>query len=474
MVPVKAQGPKALVEFSVPLTRQEAEAIYAQGREAVIFVLMQMAARLGETPQPSVDPSRPSGMVPVYQKPTVRGRRRKPGAKPGHPGSRRQAPPQITHRQEHPPLSSCPHCGSPVGKPAERRLRLIEDIPESQPEVTEHSIPRHWCARCKKFVEPPVPDAMPGASFGHRMVVLSAWLHYGLGVTMSQVVSVMAQHLHFRLSEGGLWDAWGRLGGVLMAWYEEIGRQVKASGVLHADETGWRVNGHTHWLWCFSTTSATYYMIDRSRGSPALSKFFTEAFDGVLVSDFWAAYGAVACGGRQACLVHLFRELDKVSETDDSLEWQMFSKTLRRLLRDAVRLWRRSDLTEQQRASRRARIDERLALLPKGRWGNANAERILKRLERYRDALFTFLDHPGVPPDNNHAERAIRPAVIMRKNSQSNRSEQGAGVQAVMMSIYRTLKQRGHDPLQTIVAALREYVATHTLPPLPAPIRSDG
>ena len=95
-------------------------------------------------------------------------------------------------------------------------------------------------------------------------------------------------------------------------------------------------------------------------------------------------------------------------------------------------------------------------------------------MERYRDALFTFLDHPEVPPDNNHAEREIRPAVIMRKNSLCNRSEDGASVQAIMMSIYRTLKLRGLDPLDTIVAALRQHVSTGVLPPLPTQNRSDG
>ena len=193
MVVVKGRERTGLVEFSVPLTRKQAEAIYAQGREAVIFVLMQLAARLagGQPPENSTGPCTPSGMVAVYEKPTVRGRRNKPGAKPGHPGARRQAPPQITRREEHPPLETCPQCGSPLGEAAQRRLRLIEDIPDSEPEVTEHSIPRHWCARCRRFVEPPVADAMPGATFGHRLVTLSAWLHYGLGVTISQVVSVL-------------------------------------------------------------------------------------------------------------------------------------------------------------------------------------------------------------------------------------------------------------------------------------------
>ena len=94
-------------------------------------------------------------------------------------------------------------------------------------------------------------------------------------------------------------------------------------------------------------------------------------------------------------------------------------------------------------------------------------ERLTGRLRRYRAALFTFLDHPDVPSDNNHAEREIRPAVIIRKNSLFNRSEAGANAQAILMSVYRTLKLRGLDPLETIVSALRGYVSTGTLPPLP-------
>ena len=72
-----------------------------------------------------------------------------------------------------------------------------------------------------------------------------------------------------------------------------------------------------------------------------------------------------------------------------------------------------------------------------------------------------------MPFDNNAAERAIRPAVIIRKNSYGNRSERGADTQAVLMSIYRTLKQRGHDPLKTIITALADYLTTGKLLPLP-------
>ena len=95
-------------------------------------------------------------------------------------------------------------------------------------------------------------------------------------------------------------------------------------------------------------------------------------------------------------------------------------------------------------------------------------------MSKYRDSLFTFLDRPEVPFENNFAERQIRPAVILRKNSQSNRSEKGAATQAVLMSVYRTLKLRGHNPMDTIATALRTYLTTGELPPLPTPVVANG
>ena len=107
-------------------------------------------------------------------------------------------------------------------------------------------------------------------------------------------------------------------------------------------------------------------------------------------------------------------------------------------------------------------------------WQDTNAKRLIKRLRRHQEDLFTFLDKDGVPFENNHAERSIRPAVIIRKNSYGNRSEQGADCQAVLMSIFRTLKQRGHDPIRTVIAAIREYLKSGTMPTLPHQPTSDS
>src|SRR5205814_10538298 len=117
-------------------------------------------------------------------------------------------------------------------------------------------------------------------------------------------------------------------------------------------------------------------------------------------------------------------------------------------------LSKHSERSAPDYASKRQRITDRLQALLERPWHDKHARRLVKRLRRHANELFTFLDHPEVPHDNNTGERAIRPAVIIRKNSYANGSKDGADLQAVLMSIYRTLKQRGHNPIQTIVAAL--------------------
>jgi len=413
-------------------------------------------------------------MVPVYEKAAVKGRRNKLGAKNGHKGSRRKTPEKFDARVEH-RLEACPCCGGELQRCRRERKRIIEDIPEQiTPVVTEHTIHRDYCPSCKKHVEPVVPDAMPNATLGHNLVALSSWFHYGLGVTIGQVRDILGSHLHTEITAGGLLAGWHRLAETLFPWYEQIGQEARSGAVLHADETGWRVDGQTHWLWCFCNHHCCYYLIDRSRGGPALQKFFTEAYQGTLVTDFWAAYDSVWTGDKQKCLPHLLRELFKVDEHNDTLEWKAFSKQLKRLIRDGLRLRKRPDFTTERYASRIKLINQRLWKLADSVCHDDDARRLANRIGKHRDCLFTFLDTPGVPPDNNRGERMIRPAVIIRKNSLCNRSEQGSATQAILMSIYRTLKLRGHDPTKTIATALQTLLQTGTLSPLPTDGVADG
>ena len=327
------------------LTPEQATLIFQQGQEAVVFALLTLAKQLGEkqtTPSATLDPSTPSGQIPPYAKPAANHRAKPKGARPGHPGHCRPTPTRIDRHETH-TLETCPKCHGPVRPCRSSRTRVIEDIPaDITPVVTEHTIPRYWCPECHTTVEPTVPDALPGSTVGLRVVVLSAWLHYLLGTTLAQIIDVFNFHLQFKLSSGGLIQMWRRLREILLAWYIEIQTQALASAVLHVDETGWRVNGKTHWLWCFASNDVTYYMIDRSRGSPALKRFFKQEFAGVLVTDFWGAYNAVVCAHKQKCLPHLLRDLKRTQRYHaPGGDWPAFSKQLKRLIRDSIRLSKR-------------------------------------------------------------------------------------------------------------------------------------
>ena len=240
--------------FRGTLSEADAQRLYVLGPEAVTLFALTMTRRMVEregsgSPTSARDPSTPSGQVPIYTKPTTNKRRKRPGAKPGHPGTRRPRPEKIDARQDH-RLPRCPQCDGKLQRSSRTRTRIIEDIPETiEPVVTEHTICRDYCPQCKKHVEPVVPDALPKCTIGHHLIALTAWFHYGLGITISSIISILTHHLQTKLTSGSLLAAWMRTAVILEPWYDQIGEQAKKAAVLHADETGWRIEGQTCWLW---------------------------------------------------------------------------------------------------------------------------------------------------------------------------------------------------------------------------------
>src|SRR5579863_8817429 len=141
----------ATLPTSVPLgpalSEEQAREIFRQGEEAVVFALLSLAQQLAKpptTPPSLVTPTTPSAMIPPYLKSKADGRRKRPGRKHGHPGSRRPTP-EPNRRVDH-RLESCPDCHGPLTRTNQARTRLTEDIPEAiTPVITEHTIHRNWC-----------------------------------------------------------------------------------------------------------------------------------------------------------------------------------------------------------------------------------------------------------------------------------------------------------------------------------------
>jgi transposase len=457
------------------LTAPEAIALYPSGEKPTVQKLLELDRKVEElqktlAQQPlKDDPSTPSGMKPPYEKPPGKSRKKKPGRKQGHPGAHRPAPERIDETQVH-TLSPCPQCAAPLGRPVATRERFTEDIPKVQPIITQHIIQVFYCPQCRKSVEAPVEDALPKSTIGVRLLVQTAYLHFYLGLPLRQIAAYLNACLSFPLSPGGLALSWHRLAEILSPWYEQLRRLAQTSSLLQIDATGWRVRGKAYWLWCFTrrTTNIAYYFISPSRASPVLKRVLGKFFAGILVCDFFGAYNQIGALLKQRCLLHLLRDLIRTSVFHRTPEWKGFAKTLRRLVKDAFRLaTRRSQLPAEVYPQRCQILHQRLATLINQPYQDSHCLRLVKRLKRHQNELFTFLDHPEVPPDNNHAERMIRPAVIARKNSYCNRSPKGAQTQAILMSIFRTLHLQKQDVITTLEWTLRTYCKTGSLPPLP-------
>lgn len=452
---------EALAILELPRAQAEA-ALLDLWEKAKQWERLQQAQDLSEKPQ--VTSTTPSGMTPVYLKPRARSRRKRPGRKIGHAGAWRRAPARIDAKRTH-RLSRCPECDGPVGPPIRTHRRLIEDIPEVKPKITEHTVHGHWCRRCKRIVTPKVSAAWPGAILGLRFVVYTAWLHYCIGMSVGNCVKNASVALGFPVSSGGLTLAWKNLARRLEVHYQAIGQKVRQSAVLHADETGWRVNGVTFWLWAFATTHDCYYVIDRHRGAAVVKAVLGTLFPGILITDFWGAYNAIEALAKQRCYFHLFTELIKVDKRNRCTEWRRFRKTLARLLKDAVRLGdRRHELASESYARRKAKLHQRLNEIIEASFDDADAMRLIKRLRRHRQEMLTFLNHDQVSPYNNHAEQQMRPAVLTRKISQQNRSEDGAKAHAILMTLFRSAELQQLHPVEHVLQLARTTLKAKPTP----------
>jgi len=446
------------------MTRDEALAILDLEREEAIAIILVLAEKAEKYDRLSsqLSPNTPSGMTPVYLKPSHRKRKKPPGRAKGHPGVARLQPTRIDHYQEH-TLEHCPKCQTPLGKSLDSYQRSIEDLPPVEPTVTEHTIHRYWCPQCKKRVSAIVTDALPNAMIGLRLVVFTAWLHYLVGVSVNNLIKMVSVFSSLKITAGCLSQAWKKLAFLLEPFYDEIGRRVSHSAVLWADETGWRLNGITHWLWCFVTTELCYYLIAASRASPVVRDVLGRFFKGILICDFWGAYNKISALAKQRCFYHLFTELVKVDRLNTSWGWRTFRKKLSRLLKDAVRLSERQSKMPLEAYKRlKKRLYHRLDHFLTTPYQDHDAKRLLKRLKRHRNELFTFLEYPGVSPYNNHAERQMRTPVLTRKVSQQNRSEEGAKTQSILLTLFRSTQLQGHNPVETVLSIAKMALAARS------------
>ena len=396
--------------------------------------------------------------TPPFVKPGKKGRKKKPGRKKGHEGCTRDKPPDadesIWLR-----LVTCPHCGSSLGDPADSREHTQEDIVPAKKKVTRFVRYRYWCPCCHKLVEaPPAEGEIPNARIGPVAIAWSVMLKQSLGLPFEKTARLLEDLCGLRVSPGALALAAQRVARRLSPEVSALREAIRGSPAVNVDETGWRVGGRNNWMWAFVTNRLCLYKIVPSRAGHIAIEELGEDFSGVVVADFFSAYNKLSCE-QQKCIVHLLRELRDTAKKNKTAEFAAFRKKLKRIIADALRLVASDNFDPEICEDRIWRLHDRSHSMGIAEYTNTDCCRIAKRLRKHEADLFTFLFHPGVvTPDNNRAERAIRPAVVLRKISGGSRTPIGAKSTADLLSLSQTCRLNNTGFVPYLLKALRHHL----------------
>ncbi len=380
---------------------------------------------------------------------------KRPGRKPGHEGSCRQAP-EVTETVTV-PLEECPHCGGTVDD-IQKVEQVIEEIPPVQLRVIGLTTFQGRCGCCGEVrsTHPLQVSTAVGAAGTHpgpNALSLIARLQHRWHLSKRKSCDLLKEIFGLSPTPGGLVGAIHRLAAKLAAEHKALPGEVRHCDVLHSDETGWYAGAPGHTLWVFTNPQITLYRIVAHRTREQLQQIIGKDFPGVLVSDCLSIYDE-ASPVQQKCCSHHLKAVSKARDSHPR-NGEGFLNEVRLMLKCAMIL-KSAKEEVHPRTCRKSRLGleqwaGRLLSQPRG---DPNEESVRMRLLKQQDHLFTFLWHDAVEAANNLAERQLRLAVIDRKLSCGNRTQKGAGTWEVMASIAVTCRQRGESLDDLIVNAL--------------------
>jgi hypothetical protein len=410
----------------------------------------------------------PVRVLPPFVKLNVPRRRGRRGRAIGHVAALRAMPKIDRHEQVPLPKdrfsqSICPECRCPLTR-LRRHKRIVEDLIPSAVEAICYHTASGYCPRCRRRVESRASQQPPAANVPHGQLGINALataaiLRVRHRLPFRQISQLLLEMPGLHVSPAAIVKQIKRLSRWLDGKYQQLIARMRNSPHVHVDETGWRIDGKNAWLWAFTDPTFTLYHVDGSRGSKVPTKLLGKKFNGTVICDFYKGYGK-APGVKQRCLVHLMHDVKHTAE-----QWRSFADTplarrLMRWCRDALLLKKQWDqLPDAQYDLEASRLQHRLDRLIKMKHENGHAQRLHKRLRCHRGELTRFLWERDLAGTNNAAERAIRPAVILRKITGGNRSLDGARAWAKLASLVRTADQQGLGVYEATKKLVTDYWA---------------
>jgi len=381
--------------------------------------------------------STPSSKIPVKPSPPIEQAPRFGGAKPGHIGHGRQAisPEQADRVERVSAPERCPECGRWLETKG-TKSRTVIDVQPLRRQTVCYQLDQKYCSHCRKLVRASAPGVLPRALLSNRLLAHVAVQHYVYGVTLGQLENQLD------VGCGTLLGALHQLARLLEPACEQLVQDYRRALVKHADETGWRTDGHNGYAWLFCTESISVFRFRQTRsGQVALQVFGAKRLRGVLVVDRYHGYNRAPCA-LQYCYAHLLRDVqDLEKEFLEHTEVQQFVSAFAPLLARAMQL-RGLKLSGEQFRLQAGQTQQEILALIQAPAQHPGIQKIQNIFREQTKRLFHWAKSPKVPADNNRAERALRPLVIARKISFGSQSEAGARTRETLMTVLHTLRKR--------------------------------
>jgi transposase len=394
--------------------------------------------------------------------------RKKRGAPVGHPGWVRPKPDHIDRTVPVPAPTICPHCQSQDLAPMEEATEhLQEDIvipPRTR--VTRYLHGQAFCPECHRPVVQAGEGELLNAPIGPVAKSVAIYLRYRIGIPYRKTTEIFRELFGLQFVPASALGFDRKAAGRGMPLYEDLRDKIRASAVVHADETSWRSDGLGHFVWFAGNENLAFFHIDRHRSADVAQTIFGKNFAGTLVRDRYAAYNGIGVDW-QVCLAHILTNAKEIRaehallpQTEKDTATGRFCTRLRDL---GARLCQVGQKLQSGHIPWKAaaKIEKRSL---------QELNQICKQSLRFKPAetlrtylagpeqkfLFTFLRRPGVPPTNNHAEQSLRHLVIFRKISFGTRSGSGLKTHSILPTLVQTARRQGVHPrefLQTLLTA---------------------
>jgi predicted RecB family nuclease len=348
-------------------------------------------------------------------------------------------------------LLTCPNCGNkPIykhGKLLHRKYDLKTNQSGIKRWVVETVASRYRCGRCKKAVSPEKYHATTRHKYGRTLMAWVVYKHVSHTQSYGSIVEELRDIFGYSIPRGSTNRFKHYVASRCRFSYEVIKKRIRRSSVIYADETSAKMKGSGGYVWVFATPNMVYYIYNKTREGDLLQEVLN-GFNGVLVSDFYAAYDSIQCA-QQKCLIHLVRDInDDVFKNPFDEELKSLAKGLTDVLCPIVETIDKFGLKKRNLRKHKKTADQYCATIKANDYTSEFAMSYQRRITKYADRMFTFLGYDGVSWNNNNAEHAIKRYAILRRCFAATSTAEGIGEYMVLLSICETLRRNGFNFLE--------------------------